>query len=188
MERNKRRLVTGLAAAGVLAGALAGGGAALAATSGSSQPAVTAAAFGPPAASAAAARPATPAAGKHPARYLRRVHAGRLVLRTSAAYLGLTPAQLREQLEAGKSLAAVAAARGKSVGGLEDAIVAAAGKRIDASKLTAARKAALTADVRAHVGTFVNTVHPFRAAARKLAEGAVPAPAPSTPASSAAAA
>ncbi len=183
MERNKRRLVTGLAAAGVLAGALAGGGAALAATTGSGQPAVTAAAFGTPAATATAA---TPAAGRHPARYLRRAHAARLVLRTSAAYLGLTPAELRAQLEAGKSLAAVATARGKSVGGLEDAIVAAVDKRIDASKLTAARKAALTADVQAHVGTFVNAVHPFREAARRLAKGAVPAPAPSASSTAAA--
>jgi len=186
MERNKRRLVTGLAAAGVLAGALAGGGAALAATTGSGQPAVTAAAFGTPAATATTATTATPAAGRHPARYLRRAHAARLVLRASAAYLGLTPAELRAQLEAGKSLAAVATARGKSVGGLEDAIVAAVDKRIDASKLTAARKAALTADVQAHVGTFVNAVHPFREAARRLARGAVPAPAPSASSTAAA--
>ena len=39
-----------------------------------------------------------------------------------ASYLGLTPAQLREQLRAGKTLAQIAVAQGKSVAGLEDAI------------------------------------------------------------------
>src|SRR5262245_30210227 len=37
-----------------------------------------------------------------------------------ASYLGLSPAQLREQLKAGKTLAQIAVAQGKSVSGLED--------------------------------------------------------------------
>src|SRR5436305_15007889 len=41
-----------------------------------------------------------------------------------ADYLGLTSADLRTQLEAGKTLADVATAQGKSVSGLADAIVA----------------------------------------------------------------
>jgi hypothetical protein len=41
-----------------------------------------------------------------------------------AAYLGLTPAELRAQLRTGKSLAQIAVARGKTVSGLEDAIYA----------------------------------------------------------------
>jgi hypothetical protein len=61
-----------------------------------------------------------------------------------ADYLGLTPAQLGAQLEAGKSLADVAKAQGKTVAGLQDAIVAAATNKLDAAvadgKLTAAQK------------------------------------------------
>jgi hypothetical protein len=44
------------------------------------------------------------------------------VIRTSAAYLGLTPQALRSQLRAGKTLAQVATAQGKTVRGLEQAI------------------------------------------------------------------
>jgi hypothetical protein len=170
MERNKRML-TGLAAAGVLAGALAGGGVALADSGGPAPAAapagtVAAAAGTGPAASTAPAAGTTAAGG---VRFLRRARVARLVLRTSAAYLGLTPAKLRAQLRAGRSLAAVAAARGKSVSGLEDAIVAAAVNRIDASKLTAERKAVLIADVKANVGAFVTATHPFEKAAGRLA-------------------
>ena len=52
-------------------------------------------------------------------------------LETAAAYLGMTEATLRERLESGKSLADVAKAKGKSVDGLIDALVTAAGKRWD---------------------------------------------------------
>ncbi|MGH3003021.1 MAG: hypothetical protein ACRDM1_10260, partial [Gaiellaceae bacterium] len=41
----------------------------------------------------------------------------------AAAYLGLTHAQLRAKLDAGQTLAQVAAAQGKSVDGLKDALV-----------------------------------------------------------------
>jgi hypothetical protein len=183
MER-KKRMLTGLAVAGVLAGALAGGGVALA-DSGGSAPATASVA-----AAAAPAATVTPAAGtvaRGGVRFLRRARAGRLVLRTSASYLGLTPAALRTELRAGKSLASIASAEGKSVSGLENAIVAAAVKRIDASKLTPARKAAVIADVKANVGAFVTTTHPFEWAARRLGHAsrtAVGTPATSTPAAS----
>jgi hypothetical protein len=190
MERNKRRVITGLAATGVLVGALAGGGVALAGTSGSAQPAgAVAVAAATTGAATSTAAPATPAAaGKGGTRFLRRHHAGRLVLRTAAAYLGITPAQLLTQLHAGKSLAAVATAQGKSVSGLEGAIQAAAVKRIDASKLTAARKAAVIGDVKANLNAFVNAVHPFEKAAHRLGKAAKAAASPtSSPTSSPAA-
>src|SRR5262249_54860253 len=41
-----------------------------------------------------------------------------------ASYLGLSESELRMQLEAGKTLAQIATAQGKSVSGLEDAIYA----------------------------------------------------------------
>jgi len=55
----------------------------------------------------------------------------------AAGYLGVSSTQLLEQLSAGKSLAQVAAARGKSVAGLKDAITAAVRARLD--KLVAAK-------------------------------------------------
>ena len=51
-------------------------------------------------------------------------------LDAAATYLGLTEAELRTQLEAGKSLADVAKAQGKSVSGLVDALLAAARTKI----------------------------------------------------------
>lgn len=52
-------------------------------------------------------------------------------LEAAASYLGLSEAALREQLEAGKTLAEVAKARGKSVDGLVDTLVADAKKELD---------------------------------------------------------
>jgi hypothetical protein len=49
----------------------------------------------------------------------------------AAKYLGLSKAQLREQLSEGKSLAQVAKARNKAVDGLKDAIKDAAKKELD---------------------------------------------------------
>jgi hypothetical protein len=179
MERKKRRMITGLAATGVLAGALAGGGVALASTGGSAQSTVAVAAASTGAAASTAAQGAD---GKGGSRFLRRHHAGRLVLRTAAGYLGITPAELLTQLQAGKSLAAVATTRGKSVSGLEGAILAAAVKRVDASKLTATRKAAVIGDVKANLNAFVNAVHPFERAAHRLGKAAKTAASPASPA------
>lgn len=57
-----------------------------------------------------------------------RLHVG---LDAAAGYLGVTEAALRADLEAGKTLAAVARQKGKSVEGLVDALVAAQTKRLD---------------------------------------------------------
>src|SRR5262245_45650395 len=79
-------------------------------------------------------------------------------------YLGMTAAQLRTQLEAGKSLADVAKAQGKTVSGLEDAIVAAATKKLDAAvaagTLTAAQEATMLADLKSQVDDMVNRKGP----------------------------
>ncbi len=62
----------------------------------------------------------------------------------AATYLGLTPAQLRDQLAAGKSLAQVAGAKSKSVSGLKDAITRAERAELDravgAKMLTSAQE------------------------------------------------
>src|SRR6266508_1555877 len=65
-----------------------------------------------------------------------------------AAYLGLTQSELRAQLEAGKSLAQIASAQGKSVEGLDDAVAN--------GKLTAAQAETMLAERRSHVGDIVN--------------------------------
>ena len=54
-------------------------------------------------------------------------------LSSATGYLGLTEAELREQLADGKSLADVAKAQGKTVDGLEQAILAGAKSSLDAA-------------------------------------------------------
>ncbi len=61
-------------------------------------------------------------------------HLGRLAgLETAASYLGLTQAELREQLRSGVTLADLAKDAGKSVDGLVQALVDAAKKELDAA-------------------------------------------------------
>jgi hypothetical protein len=77
-----------------------------------------------------------------------------------ADYLGLTTTEVHTQLAAGKTLADIATAQGKSVSGLEDAIVADAKTHLDAAvaagKLTAAQESTMLSDLTAHVADFVN--------------------------------
>ncbi len=97
-------------------------------------------------------------------------HAGRIALaavmrKAAAQYLGLSRAELRQQL-AGHSLAQLAeaqSAQGKSVQGLEDAMVAAVKAKLDAAvakgRLSQARADKILARVQAHIGDVVNKVH-----------------------------
>ena len=91
-------------------------------------------------------------------------HGGPFELTAVTDYLGITAAQLRTQLDAGKSLADVAKAQGKTVSGLEDAVVAAATKKLDAAvaagKLTSAQEQTMLADLKSHVDDMVNRVGP----------------------------
>ena len=76
-----------------------------------------------------------------------------------AKYLGLTPAQLMTQLQSGKSLAEIAAAQGKTVAALKDAIHAAAKTRLDQEvsegHLTAAQAKDLLAELDARLDDIV---------------------------------
>ena len=56
------------------------------------------------------------------------------LLPVAAAYLGVTPAALRTELRSGKSLAQFATVKGKSVDGLEAALVAAIKTKVHAAK------------------------------------------------------
>ena len=78
----------------------------------------------------------------------------------AAAYLGLTPAELRAEIESGKTLAQVAADQGKSVDGLESAILAGAKTRLDdavaAGKISAAQEQEILDQLASHIGDLVN--------------------------------
>jgi hypothetical protein len=80
------------------------------------------------------------------------------VSRAVADYLGLSQAQVRSEVESGKSLADVARAQGKPVSGLKGAILAATTRWVDASsKLSAAQKADVISEVKSHLDVIVNT-------------------------------
>jgi DNA-binding transcriptional MerR regulator len=84
----------------------------------------------------------------------------RSAVQATATYLGLTVDQIREQLKAGKSLAQVAVASGKTVAGLEAAIVADAKTVIDKlvadGKISAERGQKYLERIQAHVADLVN--------------------------------
>lgn len=93
-----------------------------------------------------------------------RSHLGRGdTLGAAASYLGLTEAELRQQLP-GKTLADIAKEQGTSVSGLVDAMVTAAAKEIDQAvadgKLTSEQAAAMKTDLQARLESMVNGDHP----------------------------
>ncbi len=80
-------------------------------------------------------------------------------LSAAATYLGLTTDELRTQLDAGKSLADVANAQGKSVGGLEDALLANLKTDLDADvtagRITNARETEILANAKTQIAAQV---------------------------------
>ena len=91
-------------------------------------------------------------------------------LGTVTTYLHLSAPALKAQLVSGKTLAQIATAQGKSVGGLVDAIVAAKKARLDAlvsaGVITSAQESTFLASLRTRVTAFVNvswTMRPSRA-------------------------
>ena len=81
-------------------------------------------------------------------------------LDAAASYLGLTEAQLRTELDGGKTLAQVAKDHGKSVDGLVDALVADLKKHLDedvaAGRITKAQEDQFLADAKQRTTDFVN--------------------------------
>ena len=81
-------------------------------------------------------------------------------LESAAGYIGITEAQLRTELESGKSLAQVAKAHGKSVDGLIDALVAAAKDKLDnavsAGHLTKAQETEMLSVLKDRITSAVN--------------------------------
>lgn len=97
-----------------------------------------------------------------------------------ASYLGITESALRTELEAGRSLADIAKANGKSVDGLVTVLVDAATKQVDAAvaagRLTDAQAASIKATLKQRITSLVNGARPegFRL---HRGDGAPPAPA-----------
>jgi polyhydroxyalkanoate synthesis regulator phasin len=85
-------------------------------------------------------------------------------LETAATYLGLTEAELRTQLESGKTLAEVAKDHGKSVDGLVDALYEAAKTNLDEAvaggRLTKEQEEQILSDLRQRITDLVNGQHP----------------------------
>ena len=81
-------------------------------------------------------------------------------LDTAATYLGITEAQLRTELEGGKTLAQIAAAHGKTAEGLVDALLKAAKAKLDAAvtagRLTRAEADSMLAGLKDRISDFVN--------------------------------
>jgi polyhydroxyalkanoate synthesis regulator phasin len=88
----------------------------------------------------------------------------RVGLGVAAKYLGLTPAQLRQQLASGKTLADVAKAQGRTAAGLTGTLTATAKDRLDKAvkdgKLTAAQHDKLLARLDALIGDIVQGKRP----------------------------
>ena len=109
----------------------------------------------------------------------------RMGLDVAARYLGLTPAALRRDLAGGKTLAQVARDEGKSVGGLEQALLDAARAGVDRAvadgRLTDAQRDDILRGLQAHVGDLVNGRLPRPGLRRWHDGGRPPVPGPGMP-------
>ena len=91
-------------------------------------------------------------------------------LQTAATYLGISPQALGSDLRSGKTLAAIATAKGKSVSGLEQAMLAASKKQLDsavkAKKLTASQESKFLKALSSRIDTLVTKGFHFGFGAR----------------------
>ena len=106
-----------------------------------------------------------------------------LGLDEAAGYLGLARAELARRLMNGRSLAQVARAEGKSVDGLQQALVDAAKARLDRAvadrDLTASQRDDILRELQEHVDDLVNGTPPGRVAHRTWRGGpGMPPPPP----------
>ena len=153
MNLSRKRALAGLAATGIVASALAGGGVAVASTRPAQSPTPTATATAPDHDQCEYGHMHGGWQGHHHGKWSG--HGA--IIKAIADYLGLSEAQLRSQLESGKSLADVARAQGKSVSGLETTILAAVTTQVNAiTGLSAAQKAEVLSEVKSHLGEIVN--------------------------------
>jgi hypothetical protein len=117
---------------------------------------------------------------------------GPISLDAAATYIGISATDLRTQLDAGKTLAAIATANGKTAAGLEAALTTAAKTDLDAAvtagKLTQAQEDKLLAALPARLDQEINEVHSGRPGGDHGGPGGFggPPPADSAPAPAAA--
>jgi hypothetical protein len=100
----------------------------------------------------------------------KRHHAPRVLLVAAAQYLQVDRATLAQDLRSGRSLAEIASTRGKSVSGLEAALVAAVQTKLDKAvstgRLTSAAEQRVLARVQEMIGRLVNAKLAARPAAK----------------------
>jgi hypothetical protein len=96
-------------------------------------------------------------------RGVRGAGGGPVSFDAAATYIGVTTTELRTQLAAGTTLAAIATANGKTVDGLKAALTTAATKDLDAAvtagRLTAAQETTILADLPTHLDQEINDAH-----------------------------
>ena len=101
-------------------------------------------------------------------------------LMAAATYLGVTPVQLFDDLRAGKSLAQVAGEKGKTTGGLEQAMLASVQARLDravsAGRITKAQEQQLLSRVQKRLSRAVNRTGPARGLLRHGGRAGGPPP------------
>lgn len=147
MVPNRKRVLAAAAAAGIAICSLVDGSAAVASAASPARSPVTAAATAP-----ALLQPPglCGAMGK-----IWSVHDP--AMKAAASYLGLSQAQLRSELQSGKSLADVARAQGRSVSGLKSTMLGAITSWVNRSgALSAPQKAKVITEVKDHLDTLVN--------------------------------
>jgi lambda repressor-like predicted transcriptional regulator len=109
----------------------------------------------------------------------KRQHAPRVLLAAAAQYLQLDRAVLANDLRSGQSLAQIANAQGKSVTGLEAALVGAVRMKLDAAvkagRMSSASEQRVLARVQRVVGSLVNAKLAARPAAKARLLGAAAA-------------
>lgn len=78
----------------------------------------------------------------------------------AAKYLGISQTELLTQMHAGKSLADIAKAQGKTVAGLKDTMLAAMKANLEANtRLSAAQKAWMLAEMSERIDSMLTTTH-----------------------------
>lgn len=148
MKFNRKSVTLGLMGIGIVGALVAGGVAAAQAATGDGttrQPMSTASSNG----------------GAHQFGHIVDMTFGQNSPMTAAlSYLGLSQAELQDELQSGKSLADVSRTNSKSVSGLEDAMIAAISGDLDStSTLTADQKAAVVEQMRSRIDAMVNAIH-----------------------------